>query len=327
MDRVRVFAVGDAGYFIGIVALVNSLRISGNDMPVTVLDLGFAPEQRAMLAPHCELVDAPRDRHPHIAKMLAPMRSDVDVVVMLDADLLVTGPLDPLISDAEAGRVCAASDPARERFHSEWSDIFGLRAPLRHQPYVNTGVVAFSRVHFPDLLERWSQVCTLVAGRPTLDDVSELDPVWLPDQDALNALLMSEAPPGSLALRSDMMTGKQLLDSGFTDLRRLKCVRNGEPVRFLHTLGSPKPWQPRARWEFRGNSYVTGLRRALVGPDLVIAIPPHEVPRWLHDGWEGAATRALLTVYDFPASWSRPLRRRLGLSPWRKRDGYQPGRE
>lgn len=327
MDRVRVFAVGDADYFVGIVALVNSLRLTGNDMPVTVLDLGFTPDQRNLLARHCDLVDAPRDRHPHVAKMLAPMQASDEVVVLLDADLLVVGSLDPLVTDARAGRISAAADPAHDRFHGEWSEIFGLRAPIRRQPYVNTGVLAFSRTHFPDLLERWSEACARVAGWSAFDDVTDLEPVWLPDQDAFNALLMSEARPGSLAVRSDMMTGTQLLDSRFTDLCRLECVRNDQPVRFLHTLGSPKPWQPRARWEFRSNSYVTGLRRALVGPDLVIAILPEEVPRWLRDGWEGTATRSLLTAYAVPAAWSRPLRRRLGLSPWRKRESYLPGRD
>jgi hypothetical protein len=85
MNRVRVFAVGDAEYFLGVVALVNSLRITGNDMPVTVLDLGFTFGQRTLLASHCELIAAPRDRHPHITKMVAPMQADDEVVVLLDA--------------------------------------------------------------------------------------------------------------------------------------------------------------------------------------------------------------------------------------------------
>lgn len=326
MDRVRVFAVGDADYFIGIVALVNSLRITGNDMPVTLLDLGFTPAQRTVLASHCELADAPRDRHPHLTKMIAPMRSEVDVVILLDADVLVTGSLEPLIADAQAGLISAPGDPAIDRFHREWPEIFGLRAPIRHQPYVNAGVVALSRLHFPNLLERWSETCARVADRPTLDDVPSSDPVWLPDQDALNALLMSEVPSGSLAVRSDMMTGQDLHDSRFTDLSRLACERDGRPVRFLHMLGSPKPWQQRARWEFRSNTFVTGLRRALSGSDLEIVVPPAELAVWLRNGWAGAAARGLLTAYDVLASWSRPLRRKLGLSPWRKRDGYQPGR-
>ena len=326
MDRVRVFAVGDADYFVGIVALVNSLRITGNHMPVTVLDLGFTAAQRTLLASHCMVVDSSRDRHPHIAKLVAPAQDDADVVVLLDADVLVTGSLDPLIADAEAGSISAAGDPAFDRFHREWSDIFALRSPLRRQPYVNAGVVAFSRSQFTDLLGRWSDLCELVADRPTLSEVPESDPVWLPDQDALNALLMSEVPAGSVAVRSDMMTGREMSESRFTDLGRLECARHGHPVRFLHALGSPKPWQPRARWEFRTNAFVTGLRRTLCGPDLEIAIPPAEVPVWLQNGWEGAAARVLLTGYDVPASWSRPARRRLGLSPWRRRDGYQPGR-
>lgn len=327
MDRVRVFAVGDSDYFVGVVALVNSLRITGNDMPVTVLDLGFTPEQRAVLAPHCDLVDAPRDRHPHVTKMLAPLRANADVMIMLDADVLVTGSLDPLIDDARAGFVSAPRDPAHDRFFAEWLDIFALRAPIRCEPYVNSGVVAFSRAHFPNLLERWGQACDEVSDQPVLDDAaSALDPVWLPDQDALNALLMSELPSGSVAVRSDVMMGQALNDTRFSDVTRLVCALDGEPVRLLHTLGSPKPWQRRARWEFRANPFVTGLQRAVSGPDLTIALPPAELPTWLRSDRVGAGTRALLRAYDVPATATRPLRRKLGLSPWRRRDGYSPGK-
>ena len=39
----QIFTMGDAGYFLGIVALINSLRLTGNHEPVTVLDLGMTP--------------------------------------------------------------------------------------------------------------------------------------------------------------------------------------------------------------------------------------------------------------------------------------------
>jgi hypothetical protein len=129
MDPVRVFAVGDAGYFVGVVALVNSLRLTGNDMAVTVLDLGFTAPQRDLLAAHCDVVDAPHSGHPHLAKMLAPKRADTDVVVMIDADVLVTGSLDPLITDARARRIAAAIDPVCGRVFDEWSQVFRLRRP------------------------------------------------------------------------------------------------------------------------------------------------------------------------------------------------------
>ena len=70
----------------------------------------------------------------------------------------------------------------------EWADGFALRAPLRREPYVSSGFVAFSPERLPALLPR-SELCGALGGRGLgLDSTGPDDPIWLGDQDALNAI-------------------------------------------------------------------------------------------------------------------------------------------
>src|SRR5205823_2574176 len=54
-----IYAVADRNYFIGAVALLNSLRLVGHDEPLFLIDAGLTPAQRQLLAPHVRLVAAP----------------------------------------------------------------------------------------------------------------------------------------------------------------------------------------------------------------------------------------------------------------------------
>src|SRR4051812_49061180 len=62
------YCVADARYFLGLVALLNSLRLHGHPEPVYVLDRGLTGSQREHLAPHVELVEANDDVHPILSK-------------------------------------------------------------------------------------------------------------------------------------------------------------------------------------------------------------------------------------------------------------------
>src|SRR4029077_272709 len=122
VEEARGFTMGGSRYFLGIVALCTSRWLPGNDLPVTVLDLGLDPWQRELLAPHCTLVSARAPRHAVLQKLVAPLQADVDVVLLLDGDILVTGPLTPMVEAARAGRACAYVDQAVEgRFFPEWA--------------------------------------------------------------------------------------------------------------------------------------------------------------------------------------------------------------
>src|ERR1700730_18340831 len=62
---VRFYTIADQSYFLGLVAMVNSLRFHGHWDPVTVLDLGLLPNQRAVLREQCEFVLPPDGVRPH----------------------------------------------------------------------------------------------------------------------------------------------------------------------------------------------------------------------------------------------------------------------
>ena len=70
---VGFFTIADATYFVGLVALVNSLRLQGHADPITVLDLGLQAEQREVLQAECDLVMPPHasQRHPWLMEPTA----------------------------------------------------------------------------------------------------------------------------------------------------------------------------------------------------------------------------------------------------------------
>ena len=84
------YCVADERYFLGAVGMINSLRVLGHDEPVFVLDCGLTDEQRELLAPHATLVAAPRDAPPWLLKTIAPLRHPAEVMVLIDADIIVT---------------------------------------------------------------------------------------------------------------------------------------------------------------------------------------------------------------------------------------------
>src|SRR6187551_3977245 len=53
------YTIADAGFFPGLVALLNSLRLTGNAGELVALDRGLTPAQRELLAGHVSVVDLP----------------------------------------------------------------------------------------------------------------------------------------------------------------------------------------------------------------------------------------------------------------------------
>ncbi len=103
---VRFFTLGDADYFVGAVALVNSLRLVGHTERITFLDLGLLPEQRAILAAECDFVDVRREPgdHPWTYQPFAHLTDPSGICAILDSDVIVTRRLDELIDRARDGR-------------------------------------------------------------------------------------------------------------------------------------------------------------------------------------------------------------------------------
>ncbi|MFN8024873.1 MAG: hypothetical protein U0W40_00520 [Acidimicrobiia bacterium] len=116
----------------GLVALVNSLRLTGHHEPVHVLDLGLTGAQRATLARECTFADPPDGppRHPWLFEPCACAGVDAEVVVYVDADVIVVRPLDDLVALAADGGVVAFPDEQEDRWFAEWDAVFELLGPV-----------------------------------------------------------------------------------------------------------------------------------------------------------------------------------------------------
>jgi hypothetical protein len=134
-DEVTFYAVSDERFFVGMVGLINSLRLMGYEQRVVVLDCGLTEHQRNVLNPECELVVLPDSQalNPQLLKPFANLMHPKGTVVILDSDLVITRPLDPMLQAARNGKVCVCADPESERWFAEWEQLFGLPRAPRHQ--------------------------------------------------------------------------------------------------------------------------------------------------------------------------------------------------
>lgn len=280
------YTISDARFFVGTVALLNSLRVTGHEQDLVILDGGFTPEQRRLLAPHSTFVEVaspPEDR-----RLLKPFPALVDpegIVVLVDSDMVITDSLAPILAHAASGRICVFPDHPSDacRWFEEWRDVFALRAPLRHQPYVNSGFLAVPTQHWPELLTRWWETCEQIGARRELVGDPRWEPTDQADQDALNALLMSEVPAGAV----EQLLGYEwdLRRVVVEDVKSLVCVSDGRRQPLLHTPLNPKVWQPDG-WRRVGmnTAYVRLLPRLLFGPDVAVRLEPEDVPLWVRPG-------------------------------------------
>jgi len=293
----RFYTMGDANYFLGAVALTNSLRIVGHQEPVSFLDLGLTPAQRAILEQECDVVDLARDPrdHPFTFQPYAYATGATGICIILDSDVIVTRRLDRFIQEADAGRIAAFSD-GRERCLAEWETIFELRRPIEHgHAYVNSGLVALDARQRGEFLERWWNLCRKI-------ETSELyapdNPVAMADQDALNALLMSEYADAGITIEDPMMVfgGRALEQTRVESLDALRFSSGGIDVAALHAILSPKPWMDRARFRLGKGAYFSAIRRCLIGRDLAIRVDEQMLPSWLRSGRRSSLEASALHV-------------------------------
>jgi hypothetical protein len=278
----RFFTVSDAGYFVGTVALLNSLRLTGNREDLVVLDRGFTASQRRRLEGRVVLIDGANDARvpPHAVKPFPVLLNPSGVVVVIDSDMLVTSPLSPILERAQAGKICVFPDAPADlgRWFAEWDEGFELKAPLRRQPYVNSGFVAFSPQHWPTLLRRWWDACQLIPERRAT--WADVQPFADHDQDAFNEILMSELPADAVELLPAYEWNVRRIS--VDDARTLRCSVDGDPEPLLHAWQKPKVWQGRAC--VRGSAYERLMPRVLFASDVEVRLAHDEVPLWLRPG-------------------------------------------
>ena len=259
------FSVSNQRDFLGIVALVNSLREVGHDESFYLADCGLTEEQRAILREHVRLVEAPTDVPPPLLKTYAPLTVDPSVALILDADVIVLEPLTDLVADSPVFFL----DPVPTRFFREWSRLdLGRVQPV---PYVNSGHMIVPREsgflpHYQDAIERMLEI---VRAEPATCRTPQ-DPFYYPDQDALNALL------GTLQSARYTVSDEAAYWPFETGL---------EQARLLHHI-LPKPWLT----SLRPNPYSRRMVRLLAaGPVLV---PQKSLPAHFRESNVGALARA-----------------------------------
>ena len=290
-------SIVDSAYFLGAVALVNSLRLTGHTGEIAFLDVGLNEGQRAFLEQEATVHDGLIGSG-WLSVFAKPMLGLVNpdrIVVILDNDLVITGSLEPLVRAAEEGAIAVFSQPDSTRWFAEWEQLFSLQQPLRRGPYVNGGCVALSTGRWRGFLSRWYEVGESVAAarasRSFLLRQQEVvsDPVGYNEQDTLNALLMSEVPESALRVWAHDLTPfwEERHDVRIIDSRSLRCDARGQALLFLHSTGQPKPWQPRGWLKLRFRAFNRLLTRVLVGEDAPLRLRPEQIPPWLQPGLRG----------------------------------------
>ena len=279
---IAFYCVSSRLYFLGAVGLINSLRLAGHSEPIYLLDCGLTEAQRRLLdAAGTNLLAPPQGAEPWLAKTVAPLRHPAEVMILLDADMVVTRPLTPLIDDAARGRVVAFRNH-RDRFVPEWEQVLGV-GPMRRQPYLCSGLVAMSRDPGEEILGTMRRLSDRVQIDLTYFE-RHVDgyPLLYADQDVLNAILASRVDADRIvALDHRLAPMPPFAGLDVIDAPTLRCAfeDGSEPFVVHHSL-SPKPWQ---RPAYDG-VYSRLLRRLLAGPDVAIRPPRREVPLGLRVG-------------------------------------------
>jgi hypothetical protein len=299
------YCVADDRYFLGAVGLINSLRVVGHAEPVFVLDVGLAAPQRELLAGEATVVEAPADVAPWLAKTVAPMRNPADAMVLIDADMIATRPLTPLIERAAEGRIVAFENES-DRFREEWGELLDL-GPLRRERYVSSGLFVLGG-------EEGAKVLELLDDRQRRVDVEaglygRDDPGYAfryPEQDVLNAVLCSRPERRAERLAAGLARTPPYTGLSVRDSATLRCAsRDGTEPYVIHQFVR-KPWLER----MHHSVYSQLLARLLVGDDLAIRVPQAEVPHRFRRGIGPSLERVALTARDL-SRWylTRPFAR------------------
>jgi hypothetical protein len=302
------FTICDERYFLGTVALLNSLRLTGNEGPLVVLDTGMTASQRSRLDGAAEIVTIEEDlKRPWILKAFPRFFDPNGVVIIIDSDMIVTRSLRYVIDHANAGRICAYPDHVSQwgRSFAEWERSLGLRAPLRRQMYLNSGFIALSTRRWPHFLERFAELLELVpVGSVFTGATDDAEPFWAADQDAFNAFLMSEIPEEEIQIlpAEDEVHPDALKDVDVVDPSTLECRIDGLRPAILHYGMRPKAWDRRAWVRIRRDAYVRLFPRVVCGRDISVRVGPTELPIWLRPGIGGRTSVVVLDAAHRAAS-------------------------
>jgi hypothetical protein len=284
------YSVCDSGFFLGAVALVNSLRLVGHREPIFIVDAGLMPAQRRALSDHATIIAAPNGDHAVFLTPYGPMERPAEVSVLLDADIVVLRPLSELVDAARAGRLVAFvnNEPNHDRFFTEWGSILDL-GPLQQRPYLAAGQLFVPEPLSRRLLPLWSDRQRKIAlvrtryGRARLSD-----PFYFADMDVFNAILAAAFRSEEILMLEHVLAPHPPFpDLRLVDGQRLLCrYPDGRRPFLLHHILA-KPWAHATR----SNLYSLLLPRLLLNPDVALRLEPQQLPLRLREGWLAVADR------------------------------------
>jgi hypothetical protein len=313
VSGVTFYTISNEPYFLGTVALLNSLRKTGNDGRLVVLDAGLSRSQRVRLEEQASVVSVSGDvTRPWLFKAYPRFFDVRGVVIIIDSDMIVTASLRRVIDYAARGKICVFPDDFSQsaRWFKEWEKGFGLEASLRRQPYVNAGFIALSTQHWPGFLSRFWEVSERLPAETVWAGGDASMPFWGADQDALNALLMSEIPAGAVEVlpATHEVHPEDLAKTKIVDVKTLECALDGGPVTILHYSMAPKAWDRRGWLRVRRDAYVRLFGRVVCGRDVSLRLDPAELPLWLRPSPTG---KFALAAVDMGHGIVGGIRRRL----------------
>jgi hypothetical protein len=299
------YTVANARHFIGVVALLNSLRLAGHREPLVLVDAGLTDEQRALLDDEVDLLPAPGGVAPVHLAPYGPLLRPAPVQVILDADILVIRSLEELVAVGRRGSLVGFMNN-HDRFFPEWERALGL-GPMRRRPYLNAGQFVLPGVMNDRLLEPWIEGQERIGlsgtryGRARLSDA-----FYFADQDVVNAVLAAQLSDSEIDVREHRFAphppfpGLRLLDPLYLECRYSDGV---SPFFLHHTMG--KPWLQATR----RNIYSTLLPRLLLASDVAVRLDPASLPVRIRTGLLATADRRRA---DLQALIVAETRRRLG---------------
>jgi hypothetical protein len=311
--RAAFYCVTGRDFYPGAVALLNSLRLLGHREPMFVLDCGMDERQRRLLAPHATVVPAPSDAPPSLQKLVAPLTRPAEVMVLIDADVVVTRSLSELIESAAEGRVVAFRNDI-QRFFPDWEELLEVGV-VKPRPYLSSSTLLvqgeLARSFMPLVAERQMQVNP---DRTWLGDGTEADPFFYLDQDVLNAVLHARVPRDRVfALDHRLSPIPPFSGLRLVDETALRCAYSDgiEPYALHHA--SRKPWLV----PMRSNIYSRLLTRLLLGSDVTLRLDPDSLPLRLRTGLGPQAQRlGIDLLLGVPGAYRRLTRRRPRIAAW-----------
>ena len=307
--EVAYYTVTNAAHYPGAVALLDSLRLLGEKAPFFVVDCGLTDAQRAAISGHAGLVQPVKGVHPALQKATGPLAHPAEIMVVLDADVIVNRTLAPLFADAAAGRIVAFEERIETRFCPEWSAL-GIGEPVR-RPYVSSGHFVLSAetgsAFFPLFVElqKTLEIGRTFFGTPTPAD-PDANPYFYADQDIFNAMLCTVFADDVVRLEKRLwsyppFTGLRL--RGF-DGPRCTYADGSSPLLLHHFF--KKPWLTPLRPSIYSELF-TSLTSA---PDAPVRLGRGDVPLRLRDSPFAPVDRWRASLQE---SGHRRLRGKLGI--------------